>query len=86
MSSVKYLVVASLLLSACAHTPQAIVAAPAQTERAVSPDDDAELPAEPAGQQVKEPLADPLLPKQELTSELLYEYLIAEIGNQRGYK
>lgn len=28
----------------------------------------------------------PVLPKLELTDEMLYEYLLTEVGNQRGYK
>ncbi len=60
-----YLIVGSLLLTACAQAPQ----------RA-----EPEQPAEP---QIE---AAPVLPNVELSDELLYEYLLTEIANQRGQK
>lgn len=68
MSTFKYLIVASLLLSACAQAPQR--AAPAQPEP--QPEPQAE--------------AAPQLPNVELSDELLYEFLLTEIANQRGHK
>lgn len=79
MNSVKYLVVASLLLTACAHAPQqAGLASSATAENAAPTSDDGQPDASEA--------SGAALPKQELTGELLYEYLVSEIGNQRGYK
>lgn len=73
MSSVKYLIAASLMLTACAHAPQPVVAEADTRPETVAPAETVETP----------PL---VLPQMELTDELLYEYLIAEVGNQRGYK
>ncbi|MEQ1556530.1 MAG: hypothetical protein ABL915_07010, partial [Gallionella sp.] len=70
MNAAKYILLLSL--TACAHAPQTVSGAAAQ----------------PAAQQ-EEAGAETLpanLPKQALTGELLYEYLVSEIGNQRGYK
>lgn len=61
MSSLKYLVIGSLLLTACAHAPK---------------------PADPVEPQE----AAPVLPNVELSDELLYEYLLAEIASQRGHQ
>jgi tetratricopeptide (TPR) repeat protein len=73
------LIAASLLLTACAHAPQKVAAPAENTAQAEvdEPPDAAPVVVEPSSAS---------LPKQELTSEWLYEYLIAEIGNQRGYK
>ncbi|MDP1941533.1 MAG: tetratricopeptide repeat protein [Gallionella sp.] len=72
MNNFKYLICASLLLSACAQTPKTAV--PAQPEQAVTV--------------APEPVAEiaPVLPNVELSDELLYEYLLTEIANQRGHK
>lgn len=72
MNNFKYLICASLLLSACAQTPKTSV--PAQPEQAVTV--------------APEPIAEvaPVLPNVELSDELLYEYLLTEIANQRGHK
>jgi tetratricopeptide (TPR) repeat protein len=73
MSPVKYLIAASLVLSACAHTPQPVVAqSEARPEVAATAETVEGAPL--------------VLPQMELTDELLYEYLLAEVGNQRGYK
>jgi tetratricopeptide (TPR) repeat protein len=66
MNQFKYLVVGSLLLTACAQ-------APVQPE-VVSPVNPHELEDEA-------PVA---LPNVELTDELLFEFLLSEIANQRG--
>ena len=72
MNNFKYLICASLLLSACAQTPKTAV--PPQPEQAVTV--------------APEPVAEvaPVLPNVELSDELLYEYLLTEIANQRGHK
>ncbi len=66
MSPFKYLVVASLLLTACAQAPKRAAPAPA--------------PVEPQAEVA------PVLPNVELSNQLLYEFLLSEIANQRGYK
>ena len=71
MNNFKYLIIGSLLLTGCAQVPKPTVAQPEQA-----------APAAP------EPVAEvaPILPDIELSSELLYEYLLTEIANQRGHK
>lgn len=84
MNSVKYLVVASLLLTACAHAPQQAAhasSAPAENSAPLEDDEQSDTSAAASA-----PQSSAALPKQELTGELLYEYLVSEIGNQRGYK
>ena len=89
MNSTKYLIVASLLLTACAQVPQhaePVSPAPAANAAPASePSGDDEPPdlSEPPAT-VRPSEAD--LPKQELTGALLYEYLVSEIASQRGYK
>lgn len=74
MSPVKYLLAATLMLTACVHAPQKPEADTSHvTEQVAPPPVSAEEP----------PL---VLPKLELTDEMLYEYLLVEVGNQRGYK
>ena len=75
MSSVKYLIAASLMLTACAHAPQQVGDAPAHSDVST-----------PAATTSAAQIESPVLPKLELTDEMLYEYLLAEVGNQRGYK
>ena len=59
------------LLAACAHVPQqAVESAPATTERA-NPEQIAEAPQ-------------PVLPKVALSDQLLYEFLLGDIAEQRG--
>ena len=72
MNNFKYLIFASLLLGACAQAPKQAV--PAQPEQDVAVE--------------SEPIAEvaPVLPNVELSDELLYEYLLTEIANQRGHK
>ena len=65
MKPFNYLIVGSLLLSACAQAPQ-------RTEPVQPPEPQAE--------------AAPVLPNVELSDELLYEFLLTEIANQRGHK
>ena len=70
MNKSLYIFFTSLLLAACAHTPQ-------QAEA----DDQFEQPGQAEAPQEVTPQA---LPSVELSSELLYEYLLSEIAAQRG--
>lgn len=74
MTKLNYLIISSLLLSACAHTPPkpVIVATPAQES---TPPAAVEPPPPP----------EPPLPNVNLTEDLLYEILISEVAQQRGY-
>ncbi len=69
MKLIIYLILCSLLLTACVQPP---------------------MRAEPAAQPVAPhgQLAEvaPVLPNVELSKELIYDFLLAEIANQRGYK
>jgi tetratricopeptide (TPR) repeat protein len=73
-----------LLLTACAHQPRlqaAPTAAPTLTQgqgEQPAPKQDVAPAAVPAA------AAKPDLPKQDLTEDVLYEYLLAEIAGQRG--
>jgi Flp pilus assembly protein TadD len=81
MTKFKHILVGSLLLTACAHTP---------VNQAVQPDaGDQTAQTEPSVQ--TEPLAEappaetpPVLPSVKLSSDLLYEYLLSEVASQRG--
>jgi tetratricopeptide (TPR) repeat protein len=66
-----------LLLSACAAVPpKAPVAAVAEPVA---------KPATPAKQEVAQPAPkQPVLPKQELSQQVLYQFLLAEVAGQRG--
>lgn len=70
MTQFKHIILSGLLLTACAHAP---ARAPGQP--------DAANPAESPEQQAEAPL---VLPNVELSSELLYEFLVTEIASQRG--
>lgn len=73
MNPCKCIVIGGLLLAGCAH--------PAR-----SPDPAAPVPvAAPVIAPVVAP-AEPVYPNVELSSELLYDYLLSEIANQRGHK
>src|SRR3989338_4196527 len=72
MTKPNYLIVCCLLLTACAQTPP-------RTEPA--------QPVAPHHPHAKvEAEAQPVLPDLELSDELLYEFLLTEIANQRGHK
>ncbi len=73
MNAAKYLLLLSL--TACAHAPVAPLAAVAASENEGAVAAAPSLEKLPAN-----------LPKQALTGEILYEFLVSEIGNQRGYK
>ncbi|MBI5437621.1 MAG: tetratricopeptide repeat protein [Nitrosomonadales bacterium] len=68
MKLINYLIICSLLLTACAQTPQ-------RTE-----------PAQPVSLHGQPAEAAPVLPNVELSKELIHEFLLTEIANQRGYK
>ena len=71
MTQPNYLIVCCLLLTACAQTPP-------RTEPA--------QPATPHHPHAKvEAEVQPVLPDMELSNELLYEFLLSEIANQRGH-
>ncbi|MDD2915474.1 MAG: tetratricopeptide repeat protein [Gallionella sp.] len=65
MKLINCLIVCSLLLTACAQSPQ-------RAEPVQPPKPQAEVT--------------PLLPNVELSEELVYEFLLTEIANQRGYQ
>ncbi|MHB8666846.1 MAG: tetratricopeptide repeat protein [Burkholderiales bacterium] len=68
-----------LALAGCAHQPLQPVAPAAAPAVSHAPEASAPKPvAAPAA------AAEPNLPKEELTDEVLYEYLLAEIAGQRG--
>jgi len=77
MTQFKHILVGSLLLTACAHTPvnQTVQPQTAQTAQSVQTEPRAEAPP------VETP---PVLPDIKLSSDLLYEYLLSEIAGQRG--
>lgn len=76
MNNFNYLIFASLLLTACAQAPKPAVSAQPEQAVTAAPEPDPEPIAEVA----------PILPNVELSDELLYEYLLTEIANQRGHK
>lgn len=76
MTQLKYLpyLLGVLLISACSQTSVKPIASAAQpAEVTASATDSASVPVVP-----------PNLPKQDLTPELLYQFLLAEIAGQRG--
>lgn len=70
MTQFKYIILSGLLLTACAHGPARAPGQPDAASQAESPE-----------QQTEAPL---VLPNVELSSELLYEFLVTEIASQRG--
>lgn len=81
MNHFKASIIASLLLTACAQAPKPVVALPEQAAPAAPASAPASAPeAAPAAE------AAPVLPGVELSGELLYEFLLTEIANQRGHK
>ncbi len=86
MTKFKHILFASLLLTACAHAPVNQAVQPdtedqdSQTEQPAQTEPETEAPpaeAPPAEEA-------PVLPNIELSSDLLYEYLLSEIAAQRG--
>ena len=76
MTQFKYLLLGSLLLTACAHTPQQ-----PQTVAQNEPLEEATIQAEQFEPQVEVPQ---VLPNVELSGDLLYEFILSEIASQRG--
>ena len=72
MKPFKYLIACSLLLTACAQAPQRAEPVVAAQPPVASLEPQAEVM--------------PVLPNVELSNELLYEFLLTEIANQRGHK
>lgn len=74
MTQFKYILLGSLLLTACAHaparTPVNQIVQPEAADQVEQPEPQAEAPQ--------------VLPNIELSSELLYEFLLSEIASQRG--
>lgn len=74
MAQFKYILLGSLLLTACAHaparTPVNQIGQPEAADQVEQPEPQAEAPQ--------------VLPNVELSSELLYEFLLSEIASQRG--
>ena len=66
-------IIFSLLLAACAHAPQ--------QAKDISAESEAEQEAPAPEPQAEKPLN---LPKQELTGQMLYEFLMGDVANQRG--
>src|SRR6266850_6138790 len=71
---------AFVLLAGCAANPPQ----PTQAEEGTQDEADAEAPAGEAQVVAPEPVDRSALPNQELTENLLYEFLLAEIAVQRG--
>ena len=74
MTQFKYILLGSLLLTACAH-------APAHSPENQDGQPEAANSSEPPEQQAEAAM---VLPNVELSSDLLYEYLLTEIASQRG--
>lgn len=66
------LIIASLLLAGCAQTTKPVASVQAEPPVQAAPEAALEVA--------------PVLPDVELSSELLYEFLLTEIANQRGHK
>lgn len=82
MAQLNYIIISALLLSACAHAPANVTSStPDSSSESVSGRPDAEIAPAAPDQQADTTM---VLPNVELSSELLYEYLLAEIANQRG--
>ena len=75
MTSSRSAIIFSMLLAACAHTPQQAKEAPEKQAET------AQTGAAASDLQTKKSLN---LPKQELTGQMLYEFLLGEAANQRG--
>ncbi len=72
MKPFKYLAACSLLLAACAQAPHH--------------HDEPAVAAQPVAPPEPQAEVMPVLPDVELSNELLYEFLLTEIANQRGHK
>jgi Flp pilus assembly protein TadD len=84
MKRVNFLIVCSLLLTACAQMPQP--AEPLQALAQAEPGPKPELKPAVEAQQPEAALPnEPALPNIALSNDLLYEYLLSEIAIQRGH-
>ena len=79
MTQFKYILLGSLLLTACAHAPVNQAGQPKAVAQIEQPE--AAAQAEQPEPQAEAPQ---VLPNIELSSELLYEFLLSEIATQRG--
>ena len=83
MKHSRFFLLCSILLTACAQAPQRVEpvqpSEPVQSPESVQPPEPAHTPELPEK-------AGPALPHIELSEELLYEFLLAEIASQRGNK
>lgn len=75
MNQLRYLILSSVLLTACAHQPVQKIAV--QDVAQVAQAEKSELPEQ-------EVVDTRVFPNVELTDELLYQFLLTEIANQRG--
>lgn len=81
MNPLKYLLIVILLLAGCAQPPGSVLfVQPKQPEQVTQTVVTAPV------EKVKLPVEEIKLPNIELTNELLYQYLLSEFANQRGYK
>ncbi len=82
MVQINYIIISALLLSACAHAPANLTPnTPDSSSESSSGQQDEEIVPAAPDQQAGTTM---VLPNVELSSELLYEYLLTEIANQRG--
>jgi tetratricopeptide (TPR) repeat protein len=79
MAQFKYILLGSLLLTACAHAPARTPVNQIDQPEAVDQLEQLEPQAEEPQTEVPQ-----VLPNVELSSELLYEFLLSEIAGQRG--
>jgi tetratricopeptide (TPR) repeat protein len=86
MSKFKYILVGSLLLTACAHTPVNQAVQPDAGEQAEQKDQSVQTGSQTVAPPPEAPSAEAamVLPDIKLSSDLLYEYLLSEIAAQRG--
>ena len=91
MVSMRYIILLSVLVAACAHEPGK-AAQPQPPDQAPAPSgqadqdeqdqsDEGDQPVQPAQQ---DEIPQSSLPKIELTGDMLYEYMLSEIASQRG--
>lgn len=78
-------IILSMLLAACAHAPQQATGPAGEAAVNAEPQAEAQEAGAPAEIQAEPAAATPLnLPKLELNSQLLYDFLLSEMANQRG--
>ena len=84
MFQLRYVIIASLLLAACAHAPQQATSTDADGTDASSQSSDEQNLADQQGIAGQQAMANMPLPNIELTSDLLYQFLLTDIASQRG--